>query len=200
VDDALTGSLSREGRITEAHRPSPLEVDQIAVDRSLKEGDQIPVDVGVSFTVLETPGHSDCSLSFHEPVGRVLFISDATGYYLPAYKYWWPNYFTGYEAYLDSMERLAKLEAEILCLSHNGVIQGTEDIRTYFEGAISATRKYHDRIIRRVQTGRSLREIAGELGQEVHDRTQLLPLDFFQKNCGLLVKQSMKHEGITTEN
>jgi hypothetical protein len=41
-----------------------------------------------------------------------------------------------------------------------------------------------------------MRQLAEELGAEIHQHTPLLPLDFFQKNCGLLVKQSLKHEGI----
>ena len=41
-----------------------------------------------------------------------------------------------------------------------------------------------------------MRQLAEELGAEIHAQTPLLPLDFFQKNCGLLVKQSLKHEGL----
>ena len=34
--------------------------------------------------------------------------------------------------------------------------------------------------------------IAADLGAEVYDKTQLLNLAFFEKNCELLVKQSVK--------
>jgi hypothetical protein len=37
------------------------------------------------------------------------------------------------------------------------------------------------------------------LGAEVYARTQLMSLEFFQKNCGLLVKLSLRHEGIGAE-
>jgi glyoxylase-like metal-dependent hydrolase (beta-lactamase superfamily II) len=146
--------------------------------------------------VLETPGHSDCSLSFHEPARGILIISDATGYYLPEHEYWWPNYFTGYGAYLASMKRLAALGAEVLCLSHNGAITGAADVGAYFDGAIAATEAYHARIVADIQAGKSTRELAGQLGEEVYAKTQLLPVDFFQKNCAGLVKQSMAHAGI----
>ena len=46
------------------------------------------------------------------------------------------------------------------------------------------------------KAGKPVRQIAEELGAEIHRQTPLLPLDFFQKNCGLLVKQSLKHEGL----
>jgi glyoxylase-like metal-dependent hydrolase (beta-lactamase superfamily II) len=196
VDEALTGSLAKAGRITEAHRPRPLAEDRIAVDRLIKEGDTVAVDAGVAFRVLETPGHSECSLSFHEPSAGVLVISDATGYYLPDPEFWWPNYFTGYEAYLASMRRLAALNAEVLCLSHNGAIKGAEAVRAYFDGALAATQQYHERIVADARAGKPVREIAEQLGAQVYARTQLLPLDFFQRNCGLLVKQSLRHAGL----
>jgi hypothetical protein len=111
---------------------------------------------------------------------------------------WWPNYFTGYGQYLRSLERLSTLGAETLCLSHNGTIRGEEDVRAYFAGAIAATRQYHERIIAEAKAGRAARQIAEQLGSEMHNLTPVLPLDFFQKNCGVLVKQSLKHEGIAS--
>ena len=42
-----------------------------------------------------------------------------------------------------------------------------------------------------------LRQLAEEFGAEIHRQAPLLPLDFFQKNCGLLVKQSLKHAGLS---
>jgi len=127
VDAQLNRSLMKAGLITEAHCPPPLTEKQIPVDTILKEGDTLSID-GSEFHVLHTPGHSDCSLSFHEPTEGILFISDASGYYMPEFDCWWVNYFTGYESYIKSMRRLAALEAEILCLGHLGAIRGAEDV------------------------------------------------------------------------
>ncbi len=173
----------------------PLPENRIAVDRTVGEGDVIAVE-DMRWRVLETPGHSDCSISLHDEAARVLIISDASGFYLPAEGTWWPNYFADYGAYLRSLERLATLGAEVLCLGHDGVIRGGDDIRAYFAGAIAATRQYHQRILALTKTGQSVRQIAEQLGTEIHRQTPVLPLDFFQKNCGNLVKQSLKHEGI----
>ncbi len=198
IDGMLTQSLLQAGLIAERHRPQPLAAPQIPVDRLLKEGDAVAVGGGVAFQVLETPGHSDGDLSFFEPAEKVLVLSDATGYYIPE-GYWWPNYFGDYATYLRSMERLAGLGANLLCLSHNGVIAGADDAAAYLRGAIAATVAYHQRIVADARGGKNPREIAEALGAEVHAKTQLLPLDFFQKNCALLVKQSLEHEGIVQE-
>jgi hypothetical protein len=122
-----------------------------------------------------------------------LIISDATGYYIPDSGYFWPNYFTDYGAYLESIRRLAALDAEIVCLSHNAVIKGAEAVKVYFDAAAAATEAYHERIVTEIGAGKSPEEIARQLGIEVHEKTQLLGVEFFQKNCELLVKQSAKY-------
>jgi len=198
IDGAITESLLSADVITEADRPLPLAVPHIAVDRIIREGDTVAVGE-FSFAVIETPGHSHCSLSFHDDVKGILIISDATGYYLPAHNYSWPNYFADYGTYVASIERLAALPARVLCLSHNAVIKGADNVKKYLSDALDAARAYHARIIADAEAGKTPREIAAQLGAEVYEKTQLLPLDFFQKNCGLLVKQSLAHEGFGRE-
>jgi len=183
MDDALTGALAAAGAIDPEQRRAEMAEPTIAVDRVVKEGDRIDVGGGTAFHVIETPGHSDCSLSFHEPAENILIISDATGYYLPEHNWWWPNYFTDYAAYLASIKRLAEIGAEVLCLSHNGAIRGADDVAAYFQQAIAATEAYHARIIDEARAGKSVRDIAGELGSDVYAKTQLMPREVFQKNC-----------------
>lgn len=191
VDQMLAGALQRAGSIAPTDRAQPPAEMKIAVDGLLREGDTVS-----GFEVLETTGHSDCSLSFFEPQRRILIISDVTGYYLPEANWWWPNYFSGYAATLSSIRRLATLNAEVLCLSHNAVVKGAEEVAAYFRGALAATEAYHERIVRETQAGKPSRQLAEELGAEVFARTRLMPLDFFQKNCALLVKQSLQHAGL----
>ena len=123
----------------------------------------------------------------------LLIISDATWFYIPESGYFWLNYFTGYGATLESIKRLAALDAKILFLSHNVVIKDAEDVKAFFVAAIATTESYHERIIRELESGKSPEEIAKQLGIEVYENTPLLNVEFFQKNCELLVKQSAKY-------
>ncbi len=195
VDAALTAALTKNGTITQADYPKPFEGPNILLDRVVKQGDKIEVG-SASFDVLETPGHSDCSLSFHEPTQKILIIGDVSGYYVPADHYWWPNYFTGYASYMGSMERLAALDAEVLCLCHNAVITGAEEVRSYFNDAMAATKACHEKIVADRAAGKSVREIAEAIGSEIFEKMPLMPQDFFQKNSGLLVKQSLRFAGV----
>ncbi|HLB72682.1 MAG TPA: MBL fold metallo-hydrolase [Sedimentisphaerales bacterium] len=194
IDAVLTEALIKAGSITDKHRPEPLKDKRIAVDRILSDGDTVTVG-DMEFDCLATPGHSDCSLSFHEPARGILIVSDATGYYLPDSEYFWPCYFGDYGAYIESIRRLAGLDAEILCLSHNAAIKGRDAVRTYFDGAIAATENWHRRILAETKQGKCSEMIGDELGAEVYQKNQLMSENFFQKNCALLVKQSIKYAG-----
>jgi 2-aminobenzoylacetyl-CoA thioesterase len=196
MDGLLHTSLSRKGAVRGEHLPQPLEEKRVVVDRVVGDGDSIAVGQS-RFQVLATPGHSECSLSFYEPQEKILIISDASGYYMPDDAAWWPTYLFDYGAYLRSLERLATIEAEVLCLSHNAVIRGAAEIRAYLEGAMAAARQYHARIVAETRAGKSARDIAECLGAEVYAKTDLMPLDFFQKNCGVLVKLSLRHESLS---
>ncbi len=192
IDQALTAALLSAGAIAPQHRCAPSQEKQIPVEQVLQEGDVISIGQ-LAFQVLATAGHSECSLSFYEPARKILIISDATGYYLPQYDYWWPNYFADFGQYMQSMRRLAQLDSQLLCLSHNAVIRGREAVAEYFDKAIQATERYHQRILDMAASGNQIRQIAEELGAEVYQKTQLLPLDFFQKNCNVLVKNSLRY-------
>ena len=196
MDQILTDALLAMGTVQEEHRVPPLPEMKVPVDRTFAAGDTIAVG-DASFDVIPVAGHSDCGFSFHERERGILVISDVTPYYMQTHDFWWPNYFTSYQAYLDSMKSLAGLKAEILCLGHNLAVKGTEDIETFFRDAISATEAYHQYIIEEIKGGSSVRELAEKMGTEVFEKAGLMPLDFFQKNCGLLIKQSLGHEGIT---
>jgi glyoxylase-like metal-dependent hydrolase (beta-lactamase superfamily II) len=192
INGMITEALIKAGSTKEKHRPEPLEEKQITVDRILAGGDTVTVGQRI-FDVLATPGHSDCSLSFYESATDLLIISDATGYYIPDSGYFWPNYFTDYGIYLESIRRLAGLDAQIVCLGHNAVIRGAEAVKAYFEAVITATEAYHERIITEIGADNPPEEIARRLGIEVHEKTPLLGVEFFQKNCELLVKQSANY-------
>jgi glyoxylase-like metal-dependent hydrolase (beta-lactamase superfamily II) len=92
----------------------------------LAEGDSI--DLGdVTLSILETPGHSNCSLTAFEPERRTLFASDAAGV---AYQnFCFPSMNTNITQYLESLEKLKLLPVSYLCADHYGYITGDEASR-----------------------------------------------------------------------
>ena len=195
LDDAISDSLSKAGLIPPGQRREELDEMRIPVDRIIAAGDKIEVDA-TAFDVLATPGHSDCSLAFHQSERGILIASDAVPYFMPQRDSWWPCYFGSYSQYIESIRHLQTLDVEMLCMGHRAVVTGKDDVGAFFKQIIEATENYHKRIIDETRAGRQPQAIAETLGSEIHEKTDLLPLEFFQKNCMLLVKQSLEHEGM----
>jgi len=198
LDDAITASMVAAGKIPEGQCRAELDEPAITVDRVIGDGDKIEID-SVSFDVIKTLGHSPCSLAFHQAEEGILIASDVIPYYMPARDSWWPCYFGNYQQYVDTMRQLQALDTEVLCMGHRAVVTGKDEVRALFDEIIEVTEKYHARIIAETKAGKDPRAISEMLGAEIQEKTRLLPLDFFQKNCMLLVKQSLKHEGMDEE-
>jgi 2-aminobenzoylacetyl-CoA thioesterase len=194
VDDVITDSLLESGSIRIEHKPEPLDEMRIPVDCYQADGDVLIIG-DVEYNVLFTPGHSDCSLCFHNPSDGTLIVSDATGHFLPE-GFWWPNYLSHYGEYLDSIQRLASLDASLLCLGHNAVVIGVENVHAYLQGASDAAEAYYHRILGEVRSGKSVDEIADQLAAEIHTKMKLMPLEFFQKSSRVLVKRTMEYAEI----
>ena len=102
---------------------------------TLAEGDKIELG-GVSLLILDTPGHSNCSITAYELGIKVMFASDAAGI---AYKdFCFPSMNTNMTQYLASLEKLKPLPVSYLCGDHYGYITGDEASRfldlTFKEG------------------------------------------------------------------
>jgi glyoxylase-like metal-dependent hydrolase (beta-lactamase superfamily II) len=102
---------------------------------TLAEGDKI--DLGdVALQVMDTPGHSNCSITAYELGKKVMFASDAAG--IPYKDFCFPSMNTNMTQYLASLEKLKPLPVSYLCGDHYGYITGDEASRfldlTFMEG------------------------------------------------------------------
>ena len=90
---------------------------------TLSEGDKIDLG-GISLSIFDTPGHSNCSITAYEPDMKILFASDAVG--VPYKNDCFPSMNTNIVQYLESLEKLKPLPVSCLCADHYGYITGDE--------------------------------------------------------------------------
>lgn len=125
--------------ITIMNRFSQTSAKQIGADEALKgydvdwrdditgttvgEGSKIDLG-GVTLTILETPGHTNCSVTAYEPNLRALFPSDAAG--IPYGNLLFPSMNTNADQFLESLEKMKPLPVSIFCADHYGYITGDE--------------------------------------------------------------------------
>lgn len=87
------------------------------------EGDRIDLG-GVAVQLLETPGHTNCSMTAYEPSMKALFPSDGGG--IPFDEMCFPSMNTNTIQYLESLEKLKPLPVAYYCADHYGYITGDE--------------------------------------------------------------------------
>jgi len=103
---------------------------------TVSEGDRIDLG-GVTLSIMETPGHSSCSITAYEPNLKVLFASDAVG--IPYRETAFPSGNSNYTQFQESLERLKPLQVDYLCADHYGYVTG-EEAHTFVDFSIEAAR------------------------------------------------------------
>jgi glyoxylase-like metal-dependent hydrolase (beta-lactamase superfamily II) len=91
--------------------------------RTVREGDRIDLG-GLSVRILETPGHSSCSLSAYLPEQKALFASDGGG--IPFKDFSIPLGNSSFTQFEESLGKLAALDVGYLCADHYGFVTGEE--------------------------------------------------------------------------
>jgi glyoxylase-like metal-dependent hydrolase (beta-lactamase superfamily II) len=93
------------------------------VGKTVSEGDRIDLG-GLEVTILETPGHSSCSIAAYASELKALFPTDGGG--IPFDKTIITSGNSNYTKYQQSLERLKNLEVEYYCADHYGYVTGGE--------------------------------------------------------------------------
>jgi len=108
----------------------------------VRDGDLLKVG-DLEVRIMETPGHSLCSISAYIPEVKTLLPSDAGG--IPIDEAIFPSGNSNYTQYQDSLERLKDLEVEYYGADHYGYIVGPE-ARDYVRRTITAAAELRTRI------------------------------------------------------
>lgn len=90
---------------------------------TVSEGDFIDLG-GIHVEILETPGHSECSISAYIPEIKALFPSDSGG--IPFKDGIITSGIWNYTEFQNSLRKLNSLDVEYLCADHYGYVTGTE--------------------------------------------------------------------------
>lgn len=138
-------NLNREVEELAPPRKEDISIDRIDVDIELKEGDIIELGKEIYIEVLETPGHTRCGLSFYIPSKKAIFFGEAGGV-IEKDGTLRPQFLSSYNQYVKSIEKMMKLDIEIIGLAHGGALVG-EEARNYLDKSLRETILFKERII-----------------------------------------------------
>ena len=115
-----------------------LACGDVSIGLELSEGDEVDAG-GAVVRVLETPGHTRDCLSYFIPERKALLCSEAAG--IPdSTGYIISDYLVDYDLFVASVEKLAALSVEVVCLGHGCVLTG-DDARAYLPEALRQCRE-----------------------------------------------------------
>jgi len=105
-------------------------------------GEGEALDLGsMTVKIMETPGHSSCSISAYVPEMKALFASDGGG--IPFRDEIIPSGNSNYTQFEQSLMRLNALDVEYLCADHYGYVTGDE-ARSFIGNAIEAAKLFRE--------------------------------------------------------
>jgi glyoxylase-like metal-dependent hydrolase (beta-lactamase superfamily II) len=144
---ALIRSLNKdyEDRLP-AQPGEDISFDALQVDILLDDGVEFDLGGGLSFRVVATPGHTRDSISFYIPKLKALITGEAVGVY-DRNRTIHPEYLASYRDYVASLEKLARLDIDILMMSHYFTLTG-KDAGDYVEKSMERTKIFRARIER----------------------------------------------------
>ena len=114
---------------------NPFEVDLV-----LQDGDVVELEEGLTVQVLSTPGHTWDFMSYYVPEKRILVASESAGCALSS-GYISSDSLAGFGVYLNSLKRLASLDAQILCQGHRYVYVD-EDVDAFFQRSLQTALEF----------------------------------------------------------
>lgn len=175
------------------NKKTDLEFNSFKNLKEVREDDSININKSKFFRVIETPGHTKCSVSYLLEPYKILFPGDATGVLERKGKIK-PLFLSSYTSYLASLRKLTEINAEILALPHNSFIKGRNKVNEFLKSSISQTERIGELIRNKLKSGKSPDIIAKILAEsEFPEPTVQGPIKAFTINLKAMVN-AIKNE------
>ena len=117
-----------------------IEGFNIDVDKVVGEGDVLTCG-NLNLRVLETPGHSTCSISLYMPEEKAVFVSDAVGISVGNKVFTAAN--SNFDQYEASLDKIFALEPAIILSEHQGG-KTNDDCKRFMPACRQAAREMRD--------------------------------------------------------
>ena len=114
--------------------------ESFELDIVVQPDQTIEIAPGLRVEVLNTPGHTWDFISYWMPEKKILVASEAVATY-EANGYLQPEFLVDFDAYINSLKVLRKLDVKILCPGHHAVFTD-EDAVGHIEKSFQAAREY----------------------------------------------------------
>lgn len=130
-DRYMTESMAVHGLFS--RRPAITSVPSLSGCKIVSDGEEFDLG-GINIMFLVAKGHSPGNILVNIPDIKTVLVSDSLGNYYPE-RGFFPTFFTGFDDYMKTIDRLEKNNPMILGLAHNGLFSGSKSIEDIFQSA-----------------------------------------------------------------
>ena len=123
-----------------------MKIQDTLIDKTIEEGDVFKISEDIHLQVLFTPGHTAGHCAFYEPRSKIGFFGDIDLSKLPYYG----NIDADLAEFENSIERMLKMEFDIVVTGHKGPIMGRQTIKEELEKFRNILSQRDERILARV--------------------------------------------------
>ena len=167
---------------------NPEQLEKLRVDIPVSQGDII--DLGeLKFTVIQTPGHTKCSISLYSPQEKLLVASESLGLYTGIKDFVIPCFLVGYEMSIQSIKKVMPLDIQSILFPHLGLKSG-EEIQGFFSQSLYWFEKTRDAIVQGYREGKDGNELMDILSGMFYTgkARKMQPEKAFLLNAGYMVQ------------
>jgi glyoxylase-like metal-dependent hydrolase (beta-lactamase superfamily II) len=115
----------------------------LPISLRLTEGDTIQL-AGAELAILETPGHTKDCLSYFWKEKGILFAGEAAGVYTDGEFH--SVFLSDYSSYTASIRKIMTIGADVLCVAHSGVLEGSKNVGDYLQEVLNAAESYRGKL------------------------------------------------------
>ena len=172
-------------------------IDLLSVDIEVDDGDEIQCGK-MTFTVVNLPGHTKCSVGFYLAENQLLLGTETLGVFTGSEKII-PSYLVGYDLTLKSFEKANKLNIKNILVPHFGLLT-TEESRFYLEKGKENAIETAKEILESLQNQKSKEEILNQFKAKYYDEKvkSIYPVDAMELNTNIMInlieKELLKNE------
>lgn len=162
-------------------------IDELKVDISVKDGEIITCG-DMTFTVINLPGHTKCSIGFYLNEKKFLLGSETIGVYFGGDSFL-PFYLVGYKMTLDSFAKVKQLELDSMLLPHHGVID-KEQTPIFIEKFEKCVVDIAEKIKSILESGGSTQDVLDyyEKTYYTDNVKPTYPIDAFHLNTSIMIE------------
>ena len=161
-------------------------IDNLQVDIEVTDGQKLQCGK-MTFTAIELPGHTKCSVGFYIEDEKLLLESETLGVYTGSEKII-PSYLVGYEMTLKSFEKVHALNVKNILVPHYGLLS-EEETRFYLEQAKRNATETANEILEALKSGKNKPEILAAFKEKYYTPQvqEIYPIDAMELNTNIMI-------------